>query len=258
MFPARFWAARMTRLPLLGKLADLMFFEGDAIYYLPRDTVIPVQQDIECGENMVLPSQVVEHFIRSASRRWIMNFCLCRSANHCKHYPQDFGCIFLGDAVLKINSKFGHLASVEEALEHARRGRELGLVHMVGRNKVDSIWLGVGPAHKLLTICNCCACCCLWKLTPDLHPSISGNVQSMPGVEVKVGDNCIGCGACTREVCFVHAIHLENGKAVINADCRGCGRCAEICPQHAIQVMIHDQDFIEKSISRISSRVEVE
>jgi ferredoxin len=257
-FPARFWAARLTRIPLLGKMADLLFFEGDEILYLPRDTSVAVHQPVERGENVVLPSGVVEHFIKTASHRWIMDFCLCRSANGCKDYPPELGCIFLGEAVLKINPRFGRLATVDEAMEHARRGREAGLVHMVGRNKVDSIWLGATPAYRLLTICNCCPCCCLWKLAPDLNPSIGSHVKSMPGVQVQVTENCIGCGKCTRGVCFVDAISLVDGRAVISSECRGCGRCVEVCPQHAIELTISDSQFLENSIQRISARVRVE
>jgi len=256
-FPARFWAARLTRLPLVGQAANLIFFEGDEILYLPRDTVVPVHETVTQGEDIVLPSAVMEHFIRTASHRWIMNFCLCRSANHCKDYPQELGCIFLGEAVLKINPRFGHLASVEEALEHARRGRAAGLVHMVGRNKVDSIWLGATPAFKLLTICHCCPCCCLWKLTPSLDPSIGNNVKAMPGVSVRVTERCVACGKCTQDTCFVNAIHMQDGRAVISPECRGCGHCVEICPAHAIELHISDSQFLENSIQRITARVQV-
>lgn len=238
-------------------MVNLIVFEGDTVVYLPKDTVILVNEPIAPQENMVMPSQVVEHFIRNASQRWIMNFCLCRSANHCKDYPQDYGCIFLGDAVLKINPKFGHLATVEETLEYARLARETGLVHMVGRNKLDAIWLGAMPPSKLLTICSCCPCCCLWRSLPDLNHQISDNVQRMVGVELNVTDDCIGCGLCTNGVCFVNAIHLEEGKAVIGKDCRGCGRCVEICPHGAIKLNISDQDYLEKTIQSISAHVNV-
>jgi ferredoxin len=257
LFPLRSPIARLTRIPVIGKLVNLIVFEGDTVVYLPKDSVIQVNENITRHENMVLPSQVVEHFIKIASQRWIMNFCLCRSANDCKDYPQDTGCIFLGDAVLQINPKFGHLASVDEALEHARQARSAGLVHMVGRNKLDAIWLGAMPPSKLLTICSCCPCCCLWRLLPDLNTAISDNVQRMVGVELTITRDCIGCGLCTQDICFVNAIHLEGNKAVISQDCRGCGRCVEICPQGAIQLALKDQEYLKKTISRISAHVNV-
>jgi hypothetical protein len=90
-----------------------------------------------------------------------MNTCLCRDAKQCKDYPIDLGCLFLGEAALGINPRLGRGVTKREALEHIRRCREAGLVHLIGRNKLDTVWLGVGPGDKLLTICHCCPCCCL-------------------------------------------------------------------------------------------------
>ncbi|MHA1721808.1 MAG: 4Fe-4S dicluster domain-containing protein [Candidatus Baldrarchaeia archaeon] len=54
----------------------------------------------------------------------------------------------------------------------------------------------------------------------------------MPGVNVKINyDKCVGCGACTKDVCFVDATHMVNGEPVITYDCKGFGSCVEICPQ---------------------------
>ena len=79
----------------------------------------------------------------------------------------------------------------------------------------------------------------------------------MPGVNVKVTNKCIGCGKCTKGVCFVDAIHLIGKKAVINSDCRGCGRCVEVCPQNAIELSINDPNFVQKSIDRIEKLVDL-
>ena len=58
------------------------------------------------------------------------------------------------------------------------RCRDAGLVHMVGRTKADSIWLGAGPGSKLLTICHCCPCCCVMRVLPDLAPAISARITA--------------------------------------------------------------------------------
>jgi dissimilatory sulfite reductase (desulfoviridin) alpha/beta subunit len=111
--------------------------------------------------------------------------------------------------------------------------RRAGLVHLVGRNKLDKVWLGATPGHKLLTICNCCPCRCLWRILPDLDPAIGAKVGKMPTVEVRMTDRCVGCGRCAESVCFVGAIRLDGGRAVIGDACRGYGRCVEVCPQGA-------------------------
>jgi len=138
-----------------------------------------------------------------------------------------------------------------------RRCREAGLVHMIGRDRLDTSWLNIGPDEKLLTICNCCECCCLWRLLPNLASSLGNTVKKMPGVRVQITERCIGCGTCSKGVCFVNAIHIINKKASISESCRGCGRCISICPQKAIEIEITDAEFLEKSIQHIASLVDI-
>lgn len=256
-FPHRFFLAELTKLPILGDLVDYLFFHGDDILYLPDDRVIEIHEEIDRPEEMALPSQVVEHFIEQARHHWIMDACLCRESETCEHYPVDLGCLFLGEATLGISPKLGRPVTKEEAIEHVRRCREAGLVHMVGRNKLDTVWLGIGPGNKLLTICNCCPCCCVWRLMPNVAPEISAKINRMPGVNLSVTDRCLACGACTRGVCFVDAIHLNDHRAVITEACRGCGRCVSACPQDAIELTIDDDRFVEKSINRLSTLVDL-
>ena len=255
LFPSRFMLARLTRMPGFRELIDKMLFDGDHLFYLPKDRVIQMNMKVEPPESMVLPSKVVEYFIQKARYHWIMNFCICRESTKCQDYPRDLGCLFLGEAALNINPAFGRRVSKEEALEHVRKCRDAGLVHLIGRNKLDTVWLGTGPGEKLLTICNCCPCCCLWLVLPTLHESIGNKVKKMPGVEVKVEEKCIGCGKCV-DICFVEAIAIENGRAIIKDTCRGCGRCAEICPVDAISVSF-EPESVEKVIETLDSLVDV-
>jgi len=261
-FPGRFRLAQLTKTPVIGRAIDRMLFDDDDIIYLPKDNVIPVNRQLTGPESIVLPSQVVEHFITRASHHWIMNACICRDASACRDYPTDLGCLFLGEAVLQINPALGRLVSQEEALAHVRRCREAGLVHLIGRNKLDTVWLGAGPGDRLMTICNCCPCCCLWRMLPRLDPAISVKVTRMPGVNVTVTDRCAGCGTCTAGICFVDAIRLVDGCATIDAACRGCGRCVEVCPNEAIELTIDERTFgaggpISHTIARLSSLVDV-
>ncbi len=256
-FPLRFLLARCTRLPVVGRVVNRLLFAGDNIIYLPQNRVIPIHQALDPPDEMVLPSQVVDHFIEQAQYHWIMDFCICRQANGCVDYPIELGCLFLGEAALGIHPRLGRRVTREEALSHVRRCREVGLVHMIGRNKLDTVWLGVGPGDKLLTICNCCPCCCLWRVLPHLTPQISAKIRRMPGVSVTVSERCIGCGTCTGGMCFVNAIHLDHGRAVISDACRGCGRCVSICPQQAIELTVDDGRFVAETIGRLAPLVDV-
>ncbi|MCP4756244.1 MAG: 4Fe-4S ferredoxin [Proteobacteria bacterium] len=250
-FPTPF-TARLTRIPLIGRLTDRLLFKDDDIVY------IPIDESIEPEENVALPSDVVRHFVKLAGHRWIMDECICRAARECRDHPIDLGCIFLGEAVLGINPGLGRLASVEETLEHVDRCEEAGLVHLIGRNKLDSVWLNVKPGNKLLTICNCCSCCCLWKtLLPNAHRSITDSIRKAPGLEIVVSDECIGCGTCS-ENCFSRSIEVRDERAVVSDTCIGCGRCVSLCQQNALRMNIASpESFNDDLIRRISSLVEV-
>jgi ferredoxin len=256
-FPNVKLIAKLTRLPILGKLFDLLLFKGDDIIYLTKDKIIAINREVDASEEMVLPSEILKYFIDKANYHWIMNFCICRESMQCKDYPIDLGCLFLGEAVLGINPRLGRLVSKEEALEHIQKCKEAGLVHMFGRNRLDMQWLGVKPGNKLLSICNCDPCCCLWRITPLLASKIGKKVQKMPGITVKVNKDCIGCGTCINGICFVDAIHLIGNQAEISEECRGCGRCVEICPQNAIELQIENKDFIKRAIEQIDNLIDV-
>lgn len=257
LYPLRDHFARITRWPLVAPILDRLFFDGDHMVYLPKDRVI-IQQSVNAGENIVLPSSVLHHFIDHTQALFIMDKCLCRVSADCQNHPHDLGCIFLGSAALKINPRLGRPVSREEAHAHVRRCQEAGLVHMIGRDRLDPLWMGVFPARQLLTICNCCKCCCLFNILPHIEPSLSARISRMPGVKVEVdAETCSGCGRCLQDVCFANAISLENGSAYINTECRGCGRCVEICPQQAIALTIEDDDFIENTIARIEPLVDL-
>ncbi|MEW6554885.1 MAG: 4Fe-4S binding protein [Actinomycetota bacterium] len=255
-FPQRFIMARMTRLPIIGRGIEYLLFEGDDMVFLPKDSIVAVNEDVS-SEDVVLPSQVIEAFVEKASHLWIMNTCICRDASGCGDYPIDLGCLFMGEAVLDINPALGRRVTREEALDHLKKCREAGLVHLIGRNKLDPMWLNVRPGTRLLTVCNCCPCCCLWKVLPVLSHKISDKIQRMPGVKVKVTEVCTGCGTCQNNICIPKAITLQGGRAAISDECRGCGNCVSVCPKGAIELTIEDPTFMESLVPRITSLVDV-
>ena len=252
-FPRRFKMAKFTHLPIIRGIIKKMLFDKNNLTVLPKDKVVEVKlnKEIKPPESIVVPSKVVEHFINNSSYRFIMNFCLCREAMDCKNYPISLGCLFMGDAARNIPSDFGRSATKKEALEHIKKCSGKGLVHVIGRDKLDETWLGVGSKIPLITVCNCCNCCCLWRMLPHLDKSLSSTVKKMPGIKIKVNENCTGCGACTKDVCFIDNISIKNGVAEIGEGCLGCGRCVEICPNNAIELIIEDDDFIKKTIDRV-------
>lgn len=260
-FPHVIMTARATRLPLVGRLVDRALFEDDDLVVVPTTRHLSIDRAVDPPEHQVLPSQVVEHFIRSTPHRWLMDRCICRDGSRCKEYPIDLGCLFLGEAALDINPDLGRRVTETEALDHLRRCRDHGLVHLVGRNKLDAVWLNVRPGQRLLTICSCCPCCCLWRIVPHVDDRIAAKVRPMPGVTVRIDPaRCEGCGTCLDETCFVRAIQLtDSGRARITAACRGCGRCVERCPSEAIELRfdLDLSDSVGRVISRLSAAVDL-
>jgi ferredoxin len=157
--------------------------------------------------------------------------------------------------VHKIPEKYGHLATREEAKAYIDDCGRDGLVHIIGRNKLDSIWLGTGSKNDLMTICNCCPCCCLWNMTRNISDEIGGTFRRMDGVAVTMDTSkCIQCGSCS-EICFTKAVGFRDGVPEIDQKlCRGCGRCVEVCPTDAISIT-YDEGAIDDIVDRIGSLV---
>jgi len=213
---------------------------------------------MELPAGAAAPVSVIEHFIRQASHHLILSRCPCRSENDCQDFDPEFGCTFLGPAVLKVDPEVGRLVSREEALEHLHQATEAGLVSCLGKFKFDAVMLGVQKHHHdLMTICHCCPCCCLSTSIPYASREARDTVVKMEGVSVRVdADKCNGCGKCVK-ACTFKQIRVADKKAVIGEECKGCGRCAMVCKQGAISVFIEDPTYIEACIKRISSRVNI-
>ena len=248
--------AWLTKTPGIGRLIEYLLFEGDKLICLPRDKVVQIGKPVEEQGQMALPSQLVDHFIDLASYHVVMNFCICRRSMPCKDYPIDLGCLFMGDAAKDINPTWGRHVTKEEAKAHIRKCQDAGLIHFIGRSKLDTVWLGIGPGHKLLTVCNCCPCCCITRGLPYMADRFTEKLIKAPGVTLKVTDDCVGCGACTK-VCVAQAISLVEGKAVMSGACVGCGRCADKCPKNAIELVVDQARFMEESKAAIAPLVDI-
>jgi ferredoxin len=263
-FKSRFLFAKTIRkIHPVSKLFDKLLFEDDDIQVIPRNTNntrnIDVNIDIPTSEETIVPNEVLKKMIRRSKYNFIMDFCICRVSADCDDYPHELGCLFLGKGVNNISNKFGRMVDSKEAIDHVDRCYEAGLVHIIGRNKIDSIWLNTGPKEDLLSICHCCPCCCLWKMVTVLPEDIADCLTPMEGVKIRFNsEHCVGCGNCADDICFVNAITIHDKKAVIDSKiCRVCGRCAEICSNDALTVYI-SSDAVDRSVERIEKLVDVE
>ncbi len=225
---------------------------------LTVNETIEINEKFDSPQEIVFPSDIIKQVIRKANHIVIMNKCLCRSSADCKDYPQDLGCIFMGNATKKISRKYCREATVEEAIEHIDNCNNAGLVHIMGRNKIDEVWLNVSPGEELLTVCNCCPCCCLWRVYPNLSDSLQNNFFKLPGIEVYPNyEKCVGCGICVN-ICFTDAIEIVDKKAVINREkCKGCGQCSNKCPTDAM-IIDYQNINVDDVFDKIDSLVNIE
>ena len=246
---AVFWLGNR---PLIGPLLRPLFqmLNGEVI-------IIPVQEAVRGTESVVLPYPLLTPLVERASTRVIMDECICRRGGNCQTYPQDLGCLFLGDGAAEIHPTLGRPASVDEALAHMQRAMEIGLVPLIVHAAFDALTLGI-PYGRMLAVCFCCDCCCAvyqgLRLGP---PAFWDTVVRLPGLTVSVGLDCVGCGTCV-DVCPVRAISLNNGSARIGEQCKGCGRCVDVCPTGAITLRVADGvDVLGDLLVRIEQQTDI-
>lgn len=257
IFNWRFWIAEITKKSrIYKKVIDFTLFKDDEIIVIPN--TININKKIESDGSEFLPTAVIKEVIKRTDDIVIMDTCLCRTSNNCQDYPQDLGCIFLGPTARKIPKHIGKKATVEEALAHVDKADEVGLSHIIGRNRIDTVWMNVHPGKGLLTICHCCPCCCLWKVYPNLDTDISDKLEKLDGVDVELHEeNCKKCKKCLDEVCMFNAISFKNNKITIdNEICRGCGLCVNACKFDAISISYTDKT-IDNVVNRIEDLIEI-
>lgn len=266
IFHLRFFVAGLTKKSrIIDKIIKKMLFEHDGTYFVPSDTAVKniSSQTIEMDysfknpDMIVMPSDFIKTMINEADDIVIMNKCLCRNSAGCTDYPKDLGCIFLGKTTRKISRKHCREVTQQEAIDHIDKCRDAGLIHIMGRNKIDSIWMNVRPDEELLTICNCCPCCCLWRVYPNLSETIQNDFYKIPGIHVECDEElCVGCGKCI-EVCFGNSITIIDNKATVNNDvCIGCGQCSNNCPTNAMKLN-YEKEAIDDVFNKINSLVNI-
>lgn len=237
------------------KVVSLPGIRGRHRWVSPRfntSAVLPINQELK-SQGVPLPYPVLGEIIQKASHRMLMNVCGCRVGYDCKNHDKEIGCIFMGPGVLSISPGLGRLVSAEEAMRHAKKAVENGLVPSVGKAEIDKVFYNMPKDAKFIGLCFCCHCCCLAGAFRDLPVDHLNRVfPRIEGLKIEITEECKGCGMCVDH-CLYEAITIKNGKAVHSEYCRGCGRCASMCPSDAIKMSLDNQKFKDEIISRISA-----
>lgn len=181
-----------------------------------------------------------------------MGISLC----YCRHKMQhlDKAC----EAPMEICMTFNTSAASLIRHGHARKvdvveGREL--LHQAYENNL--VQFGENNQKRVNFICNCCGCCCeallAAKRFAHLHP-----VHTTNYIPALTSENCKGCGKCV-DICPVEALSLisandpqkpKRRKARLDDEiCLGCGLCVRSCPTESIRL----EPRAEKVITPVSS-----
>lgn len=220
-------------------------------------STIPINQDIEGAEGIVLPEEVLDRLIDISSYRVILSQCACRSIYGCERYPKEIGCIFMGQSARKIPREYGREATKGQAKEHVRKAISAGLVPIVGEARADYDLLRLPYDRRLMTNCFCCECCCLSRaFRRGPVATVDALMHPIEGLSIEVTDACVGCGTCER-ACFIQAIQVRAGRAVIDEYCRICGRCAAACPHEAIKMRLDNPHAVDEVVNAILAKVEL-
>ncbi|MEW5912425.1 MAG: 4Fe-4S dicluster domain-containing protein [Thermodesulfobacteriota bacterium] len=196
---------------------------------------IPIQRTI-ADTRQVLPYEDVVQVIEGQDYLSVSH-CPCRQrknldedAHTCQH-PTEV-CLHFGRLGRYLDAYgLGRPVSQEEALGILTLSADSGLMHSV------SNW-----QQGVDTICNCCACCCLFL--EGFHAL--GHLRAHDPSNYLVSVNpatCKACGLCV-ERCPMDALSLEPHEQVTNqkglapqlkADlCLGCGVCVHKCPTSSL------------------------
>lgn len=216
---------------------------------------LPINEDIELPGDTPMPAELLHRIIDEASTHVVVDYCPCRG--NCESYPREIGCLLMGSSAVEVKRFPFHEVSAAEAHRHADMAIEAGLVPIIGKARVDNFFFDVPDRRKLLTVCFCCECCCVTRFEAFLPLKHLEPMQgTLEGLTVTVDEAaCTGCGRCVKS-CYVRAISIRSGTAVINEYCRACGRCAGACPTGAITVRIASEEYIEKALEQIRTYVD--
>jgi len=248
-WPIMILGKRLSSYPILKHIIN-PFFK----YPYNEVTAVPINVSIAPAQSVTLPVEVLAEVIRRVKHIFILDECICRGLLNCDNHPKTIGCMALGEASVRIHPSHGHTASTQEAIEHIHRAAKEGLVASVAHVWIDPVAFWSVPFNKLMFICFCDDCCCLYRTHMKKRgENLNKAYKKLPGVTVRVNyDLCNGCGVCA-ESCFVAAIQMKDGMAVIGDDCKGCGRCVNVCPVQAIIMDFADKEtLVNNLVQRIN------
>jgi ferredoxin len=248
------WGKKLSSAPLV-KWIIAPFFR----YPHNEVTAVPINIAVKQPESAVLPKRILQHLLSEIDDIFLLSECICRKLHPVPGYPKEIGCMALGPATRMMHPSHGRKISAEEAHAHVEKASRAGLVASVAHTWIDAVGFGIRPFSNLMFICFCDDSSCIFRSHMKTRgENLNRAYKKLPGVSLTIdASQCDGCGLCV-ENCFVSEMRLINGKAVAGADCKVCGRCAELCPRSAIALNFPDEETLLSSMaSRIKAVADV-
>ncbi len=199
----------------------------------PINRIVPVEEEIDIGNETVLPYEVVQNIIGRHEFIAVTN-CYCRHEKSlinepCKLDAPIQNCLLFGkNAQFSVEYGFAKQISKESALKILKEAEDYGLVHKAFHTHQD-----IERGEE--AICSCCKCCCG---VFQLHYKGVAPIHTVSSYIVMLNkEKCIGCGMCI-EKCPMEAINWYNSDVeILENRCIGCGVCAYHCPEDALKLV---------------------
>ena len=213
------------------------FFQRQTQYFRPlvHEEAIPEKQSAD-----VLDWERASSVVASASAIAV-GLCQC---HHIKSHqgsacdrPQEVCLTFNYGADMVIRLGEGRPITAAQAMHILEDCKQKGLAQ-----------LGDNVQHKVVSICNCCTCCCHVVRGTKYLNHHGGIVSSNWTAQVDLS-RCNGCGRCAK-TCPMEAISVAEKKegdkvhkwAVLDpALCLGCGVCYSVCKPGGITMTSRDK-----------------
>ncbi len=205
---------------------------GDALKIVTQESALRLHPS-----ERVVPFKIARDVILENPGAVAIGTCSCRAVqpNPCLPRTQEV-CLILGDPFASF------IADQNPEFRRGTQEEAVGIIEAAHRRgDVQCAYFKKDSGHRLLEICNCCACSCMamrvWNMFGGTIPILAPS-----GCVALIGDSCDGCGECAGAACPFGAISLDEHRrqAVVDAaKCMGCGVCEDRCPIQAISLR-HD------------------